>query len=448
MRENQVIELEIDSLSPEARGLANYDGKRVFVTDALPGETVKAEVLEVRKNTAIAQMTEVIKASPDRVTNKDAKWAHDGFARLANLKYDKQLEFKKHRLEKLLNDEDVDGVAVSDVVPSPEQVEYRNQIVVPVREVNGQLEIGFFKLRTNEFVPLNSFLTTNPEIDKTLVGVRDILRKLNVKAYDEETNSGFIRSIDVRRSDADGSMLVTLVARQHDSIELPDIMGMIMQDIKNVTGTVLNYNPHRTTKTFGKSNIPLWGNDYIIDKVNDLKFRISPKSYFQPNTKQVTNVVNTAIKEADFKPTDKLIDAYCGVGKVSLSAANKVASVRGIEVAKVAIEDARKNVEINHIDNAKYYSGSVEQILARWAKEGKGADVITADPPEKGLTKGFIEAVDKMNPRKFVYISANPDTLVRDLKIFKAKGYHCNHITPIDVAPQTPDMKCVCVLYK
>lgn len=448
MKENDILDLDIEDISPEGRGLAKANGKTIFVRDALPGEKVKARVLTVGKNIVSAKMEKVVQASPDRVDSEIAKWAHDGYARLANMKYDKQLAFKKHRIEKLLKQEGLSDIKVEDTIASPKQTGYRNELDLPVRNVNGQLELGFYEPRTDHFVPLDSFITADEEIAKVMLGVRNVLREQKIPAYDPATNKGFIRDISVRRSESNNGMIVTLVTREKDRANIPEVMGLITEKLHNINGIVLNFNPHRTSSTFGARNIPLWGNDYITDELNGVEYKISPRSFFQSNSLQLKALVDTAVKLADLKDTDDVIDAYCGVGTIGLNVAKKVHSVRGVEKAKIAIEDAKENIAANKINNARYYSGSVEQIMARWAKQKASADVIFADPPKRGLSKGFIYAAVKLNPRKIVYLSANPDTLVRDLKLFAHRGYHCSTIVPVDTLPQMPDMKCVCVLTK
>ncbi|EEJ72014.1 TrmA family tRNA (uracil-5-)-methyltransferase [Lactobacillus ultunensis DSM 16047] len=446
MKKDDILDLKIDSLSPEGGGLAKYDDKTVFVRDALPGEEVKAKVLSIHKNTIDTKSVDIIKANPARVYGSDEKWANDGYARLANLKYDQQLKFKEDRIKKLLNKYGFKEVKVNKILPSPLTKGYRNEIVLPVREVKGQLEVGFFEPRTGRFIPLNKSIITNEAVVTAVYAVRDILRKLKVPAYDPNTNSGFIRDIDVRRSQGKKGMIVTLITHENDRVDLPEIVGLITEKLHNVNGVVLNYNPHKTDEIFGKSNIPLWGNDYVEDELDGIQFKISPKSYFQANGSQLKPITDLALSLLDLKDTDKLIDAFCGVGTVGLLAAKKVAAVRGIDAERVSIQDARENADTNKIDNATYYNGSVEQVLSRFAKNDEKGTVIMATPPAKGLSHGFVDAAAKMHPRRIVYGSTNPDTMVRDLACFKKKGYTCTEITPIDTAPQTPEVKCFGVL--
>ncbi|WEV39573.1 23S rRNA (uracil(1939)-C(5))-methyltransferase RlmD [Lactobacillus sp. ESL0681] len=447
MEKNQIIELEITDLSYEAMGVAHYEGMTVFVTNALPGEVVSAKVLKVKKRFAFAKIEKIIKKSPNRVEIELNQWVQTGLASLAHLSYDQQLEFKREQVVNLLKKAHLDQVEVGQTVPSPDQTGYRNKAQVPVRMVNGQLEIGFFRKHSHDLVPLTNFFTTDPEIDRVLVKVRDILRENKVPAYDEVHNSGEVRYLDVRRSQATGEIMVILVCLDKDFAQLPQVAEEIKQ-IAGVTSLVLNHNPKKTNVILGKTDYLVFGLPQITDRIGEVEFKISPESFFQINSKQTPRLYDLAIKQAQLKPTDVVIDAYSGIGTIGLSVAKHVKSVRGIEVVRDAVKDANNNAELNDIHNAKYFAGKAEELMPRWAKKGITSDVIFVDPPRKGLTPEFIEAAVKTGPQKIVYISCNPATMVRDLQEFQKQGYYFNRIDPVDMFPQTPHVEAVTVLTK
>lgn len=448
MKENELIDLEIDKLSPEGRGLSKYEDKRVFVIDALPGEKVQARVLAVKKNMATAKTEKILKASPDRVKDDNAQWARVGFARLANLKYDKQVEFKHDRLVNLLKKAGLNDIKVEDAIASPEQVAYRNEVIIPVREVNGQLELGFVNPRTHKFTVLNQFFMAKPEVAEVLLGVRDILRDLKVPAYNPSTNEGFVRHIEVQRSETTKAIVVILVCRHQDSFALPNIPGTIMENLQNVKGVILNYNPHKTERIYGKTDIPLWGDTSIHEKINDIDVEISSRSPFEGNTSQIPNLLKLIKDKGQFQKEDRVIVTHGGVGIIPLSIARDVKQVTGIEVVPASVQVARNNAKNNKIDNFKVMHGSSEQMLARLAKQHEPVDVVVAKPRTKGFSKGSLKAVIKLNPKRIVYISHNPETWLRDLKDFEAAGYHCSSVTPLDIAPQRPEMICVSAFTK
>ena len=447
MKKNQIIDLEITDLSYEAMGVAHDEGLTIFVTNALPGEIVSAKILKVKKNFAFAKIEKIKKESPDRVKIKLNQWVQTGLASLAHIKYDKQLEFKRNQVVNLLKKAHLDDVEVGETLPSPEQTGYRNKAQVPVREINGQLEIGFFRRHSHDLVPLTNFFTTDPEIDRVLVAVRDILRKYRVPVYDEINHKGEVRYLDVRRSKATGEIMVILVCLHKDFPQLLGVAAEISQ-IHGVSGLILNHNPKKTNVILGEKDYVVFGNDQITDKIGDLKFRISPQSFFQINSLQTPRLYDLAIKKADLKPSDVVIDAYSGIGTIGLSVAKHVKAVRGIEVVRDAIKDAKDNAKLNGIDNAKYYLGKAEEVMPRWAKQGLKTDVVFVDPPRKGLTPEFIDATVKTGPEKVVYISCNPATMVRDLQLFQEQGYEFDRIDPVDMFPQTPHVEAVTVLTK
>lgn len=447
MQKNQIVDLEITDLSYEAMGVAHLDGLTIFVTNALPGEVVSAKILKVKKNFAFAKIEKIKKESPDRINVKLRQWVQTGLASLAHIKYSKQLEFKRQQVVNLLQKAHLDDIEVGHPLPSPEEVGYRNKAQVPVRTINGQLDIGFFRRHSHDLVPLTNFFTTDPEIDRVLVAVRDILRKNHVPAYDEIHHKGEVRYLDVRRSKATGEIMVILITLHKDFPQLKKITQEISQ-IKDVTSVVLNHNPQKTNVILGKKDYLLWGNDYIIDQIGDVKFKISPQSFFQINSLQTPRLYNLAIEKANLKPDDVVIDAYSGIGTIGLSVAKHVKEVRGMEVVKPAVDDANNNARLNGITNAKYVVGKAEEIMPQWAADGLKTDVIFVDPPRKGLTPEFIEAAVKTAPEKIVYISCNPATMVRDLQLFQENGYDFSRIAPVDMFPQTPHVEAVTVLEK
>lgn len=445
MKKNQLVELTITDLSYQAMGVAHYQGMTVFVNNSLPGEVVQAKILKVKKRFAFAKIEKILRESPDRVKVQLNQWVQTGLASLAHIKYEKQLEFKRQQVVNLLHKAGMDQVKVAAALASPQEKGYRNKAQVPVREVRGQLEIGFFRRHSHDLVPLTNFFTTDPEIDRVLVAVRNLLRQYQIPAYDEIHHRGEVRYLDVRRSKAMGEIMVILVCLDKDFAHLPELAQKISQ-IEGVTSVILNHNPKKTNVILGKNDYVLAGKDHITDQIGGLKFKISPQSFFQINSLQTPRLYNLAIKKAELKPSDVVIDAYSGIGTIGLSVAQHVKSVRGMETIPDAVRDANANAQLNGITNAQYVTGKAEEVMPRWAQEGLQTDVIFVDPPRKGLTPEFIDAAVKTGPEKIVYISCNPATQVRDLQLLQAKGYHFREITPVDMFPQTPHVESVTVL--
>jgi 23S rRNA (uracil1939-C5)-methyltransferase len=446
LQKNQIVELKITDLSYQAMGVGHYQGLTIFVNNALPGETVRAKLLKVKKKFAFARIEKILVESPDRVKVPLRQWLQTGLASLAHMTYDRQLEFKRQQVVNLLEKAHLEEqISVSQTLASPKPVRYRNKAQVPVRQVRGQLEIGFFRRHSHDLVPMEDFLTTAPGIDQILVKVRDILRQYQVPAYDELHNRGQVRYLDVRRSQATGEIMVILVCRQKNFPQLEAVVHRISK-LPKVVSVVLNHNPDKTNVILGKHDYVLWGQQQITDKIGELKFKISPQSFFQINSLQTPRLYQLAIDKAELGPTDTVIDAYSGIGTIGLSVAKRVKCVLGVESVEPAVRDAQANAKLNGIDNAEYLCGKAEVVMPQWAAEGLQTDAIFVDPPRKGLTPEFIKAAVATDPAKIVYVSCNPATLVRDLQEFAELGYETDQIDPVDMFPQTPHVESVTVL--
>lgn len=448
MEKNQIIKLEITDLSYDAMGVAHTeDGITVFVNNALPGEIVEAQILKIRKNLAFARVQNILVKSPDRIEVTKNQWVQTGLASLAHLSYDAQLAFKQKQVQNLLQKAHMDDVTVKETLPSPQITGYRNKAEVPVRQINGKLEIGFFRKHSHDVVPMEDFFTTDPKIDKILVATRDILRENHMTAYNEKTHQGAIKYLMVRVGHYTGDIMVVLVSTVKNFPQLPKVISEIQQ-LENVKSVVLNYNPQKTNVILGRKDILLGGNPYITDQIGDQKFMISPQSFFQINSEQTTRLYDLAVKQADLQEDDVVVDAYSGIGTIGLSVAKHVKKVIGVEVVKSAVEDAENNAALNRIENADFALGKAEEMMPKWEEQGLSTDVVFVDPPRKGLTPEFIEATVKTEPKKVVYISCNPATLVRDLQQFKDLGYKFDTIAPVDMFPMTPHIESVTVLTK
>lgn len=446
LAKNQIIKLKITDLSYQAMGVGHFQGLTIFVNNALPGETVQAKLLKVKKKYAFAKIEKILTESPDRVKVPLRQWLQTGLASLAHMTYDRQLSFKRQQVVNLLAKAHLaEQIQVGQTLASPHATRYRNKAQVPVRKVGGQLEIGFFRRRSHDLVPMTNFLTTAPGIDQVLVKVRDILRTYKIPPYDEIHNRGQVRYLDVRRSQATGEIMVILVCRQRTFPQLEAVVHRISR-LPKVVSVVLNHNPAKTNVILGPRDYLLWGKPQIVDQIGPLKFKISPQSFFQINSEQTPRLYQLAIAKADLHKNDTVIDAYAGIGTIGLSVAKRVKKVLGVESVAPAVKDAKANAKLNGIANADYVCGRAEAVMPKWAEDGLQTDAIFVDPPRKGLTPEFIDAAVKTQPKKIVYISCNPATQIRDLQLFMKQGYSFNQIDPVDMFPQTPHVEAVTVL--
>lgn len=444
---NEDLILTIEDLTYQGMGVAKVDGYPLFIEGALPQEKIKAHVVKVTKNYGFAKVIDFIEKSPDRVENEDKIYLQTGIAPLQNLSYPAQLKFKRKLVTDLLQKVHLDNLEVADTLGMDTPYYYRNKAQVPVREVNGKLEIGFFKRNSHDFVAMEHFLIQDKRIDEILLKVRDILRMSKITAYNEEKHTGMIRHILVRRGYYSHEAMVVLVSRVRKIPNLDQIAFLIQQQCPDVKSVMLNVNPDKTNVILGKKTIKLAGKDTIQDTLNGLKFDISAQSFYQVNPQQTEKLYQLAIENAELTGKETVIDAYCGIGTISLNMAKFAKKVYGVEIVPEAIEDAKHNASLNDLENLDFEVGEAEVWMEKWQKQGIKPDVIMVDPPRKGLTSSLIQSAVAMEPKKVVYVSCNPATIVRDIQEFMELGYQVTKpIQPVDQFPQTTHVESITLL--
>lgn len=440
INKNDQIELTIDDLSYEGKGVAKVDDFTLFVDNALPGEKVKAVVTKVGKSYGFAKSLEILTKSPDRVDDIDNIYARTGIAPLSHLKYSEQLKFKQHQIAVNYQKNGLD-IKVNETLGMTDPLHYRNKAQVPVREVDGKLTTGFYRRHSHELIPMEDFLIQDPKIDAEILRVRDILRKYKVRGFDEENHKGQIRTIMVRRAYYTGQMMIVLVSRVRDISHYKDIANEIMAS-DEVKSLYLNINEKKTNVIFGKEMQLLAGSPYIDDEILGNTYRISPRSFYQVNPTQTQKLYQLAIDKAQLTGNESVVDAYSGIGTIGFSMANKAKKVTGIEVVEDAVKDAQQNADINNIKNADFVVGKTEDVLNEWSKNNVGVDVLMVDPPRKGLAASLIDSIKNIKPKKMVYVSCNPATLARDLKAL-SEIYDISESTPVDMFPMTNHIESV-----
>jgi len=443
---NQEFDAEVIDLTYQGNGVVKVDDFPIFVTNAVPGEKIRVGITKVTTNYAFGRVVKTLEASPNRNNDVNSAALTTGIAPLAHLKYDAQLKFKQQQISELFRKQHVD-VNVAPTIGMENPTGYRNKAQIPAREIKGQLTTGFFRRGSHRLMPIEDFYIQDPEIDKAIVIIRDILRKFHVAAYDEVHHKGVIRNIMVRRGYYSHEMMVVLVTR---SKRIPGA-NIIISEIKNalpeVTSIIQNVNQDKTNVILGDVNHVLWGNKVIKDTLFDKTFAIGPNSFYQVNPQTTEVLYKLAADKAELTGDETVIDAYSGIGTISLTIADKVKSVLGVEVVPAAIDDAKRNADLNNVHNVKFELGKAEEKMVAWQQDGLQPDVIFVDPPRKGLTPELIDAAAKMAPKKIVYISCNPATLVRDIVQFEENGYAIKgDVQPVDQFPQTTHIESVTVL--
>ncbi|MGX6962565.1 23S rRNA (uracil(1939)-C(5))-methyltransferase RlmD [Vagococcus xieshaowenii] len=446
---NDRLVVDVIDLTHEGRGVAKVDGYPIFIENALPGEQVKIHVMKVGKKFAFAKVLNILTESDSRVALEDETLIRTGIAPLQHMSYEAQLDFKQKQVENVMRK--VAKMPEIEVLPTmgmEDPTHYRNKAQIPVRKIDGELQTGFYRRNSHDLVPIESFYIQDEVIDQAVIAVREVLRKFNVKPYNEEDNTGLIRHIIVRHGHYTGELMVVLVTRVGKIFQGDKVVAEIVEALPNVTSIIQNINGDQTNVILGEWTRTLYGKDVIVDELLGKRYEISAKSFFQVNTKQAEVLYQVAIDFADLKETDTVIDAYCGTGTIGLTIADKVEHVYGMEIVPEAIKDAKRNQEINDVENVTFQVGAAEYVLPEWQEKGIEADVIIVDPPRKGLKESFIETSAAMQPEKIVYVSCNPSTFARDVKIYAGLGYELTKIQPVDMFPQTPHVEVVGLLTK
>lgn len=448
VQKNQTIKLSFADITHDGNGVGKINGYPVFVPNALPGEEAKIKVIKVKKNFAIGKRLELLTSSPDRVEPPCNVYYQCGGCQLQHMSYSMQLEMKQHQVEnalrKIAHIKDVD---VEPTLGMDDPWRYRNKVQIPVGVKDGRLITGFYRKRSHDIIEdMDCCIVTSEVNDQMVETVREIADNLGIQAYDEQTHHGVLRHIMVRTGENTGETMIVIVTKTKKLPSEEQLIKQIIERYPDVTSIMQNTNSERTNVILGKQTKCLWGEEYIYDTIGDIKFAISAMSFYQINPKQTKVLYDKALEFANLTGDETVIDAYCGIGSISLFLAQKAKKVYGVEIVPQAIEDAKINAQLNGLSNTKFVVGQAEKIMSTWKAEGLRPDVIVVDPPRKGCEESLLEAMIEMNPNRIVYVSCNPSTLARDLAILAEGGYQTKKVQPVDLFPQTSHTEVVCLL--
>ncbi|WP_317335565.1 23S rRNA (uracil(1939)-C(5))-methyltransferase RlmD [Streptococcus orisratti] len=449
LQKNDIVEVEVSDLSHDGAGIAKVDGLVFFVENALPTEIIQMRVLKIKKNIGFGRVENYLTKSVFRNDAVDTAYLRTGIADFGHLAYSEQLKYKTKQVrDNLYKTAGISDVEVLETIGMTIPYAYRNKAQVPVRRIKGQLETGFFRKNSHELMPIEDYYIQNKEIDRLINFTRDLLRRFDLKPYDEKEQTGLIRNIVVRRGYYSGEMMLVLVTTRPKVFRIEQLIAELIIEFPEVKSIVQNINDKNTNAIFGDDFRTLYGKDTIVDSMLGNQYEISARSFYQVNTEMAEKLYQTAIDFSDLSEDDVVIDAYSGIGTIGLSFAKNVKEVYGVEVIEEAVEDAKRNAALNGITNAHYVADSAENAMAQWNRQGIKPDVILVDPPRKGLTESFIKASADMSPRKITYISCNPATMARDIKRYEELGYKLQKVQPVDLFPQTHHVECVVLLQR
>ena len=438
------FEVKITGLDDFGRGICKTDGPTYFIPGLLVGEKAIVESTFKFGKLSDIKVIKRLSDSPYRVSPKCPYYPRCGGCQLLHLKYPWQLEYKRNKVQNLIHKFAKLDIKVEDTIPSVPNFEFRNKVQKPVRRVNGKLELGFYKTDSHELVPVKKCLMEMPLSQRISLEIQKLLIKYHYEPYDEDKGTGIIRHILIKISKSYNEALVTIVSTTDKIKGRLQFAKELIEKVKEVKGVVLNINPRHTNVILGERNVPIYGYTHIKDKIFDNDFLVSSKSFYQTNPYQIENLYGTAIKKAGLKATDVVLDAYCGTGTIGISLAKKVKQVIGVELEKDAVKDAIRNAKINDLNNITFINRDCTEYMM---KSQKTFDVIIMDPPRKGSTPEFLEAVNHISPRTVVYISCEPNTLARDLKYLLNK-YRVVSVTPVDMFPNTSSVETIAVLQR
>ena len=442
---NQIYETTIIDYTAEGQGVAKIEGCAVFVPNAIAGETCAVRIEKVGKTWAAGKIVEILEKSPHRIQRSCPISSSCGGCDFHHMDYAEEIRLKAQRVRQCLNRLGGENLEKVDILSAPETTCYRNKAQYPVAARNGRAYAGFFKAGTHQVIENERCLILPPEMDLVKNAVIHWMNRFSVTAYDENSHTGLVRHIYVRRGPVSGQVLVCLAIHGHQIPKSADLLEALKK-IPGFTTLVLSVNTKKGNAVLGDEFITLFGPGYIEDTLCDLNFRLSPRSFYQVNHHQAQRLYEAAISQAEITKDDLVLDLYCGVGTITLCMAKAAGKVIGVEVVPQAVEDARDNARRNGIENAEFFCGDAGEAALSLERQGIRADVVIVDPPRKGLNADAIEALARFAPRRIVYVSCDPATLGRDVALLKQRGYTVKNALAADLFPRCSHVESVVCL--
>ncbi|MBP3921987.1 MAG: 23S rRNA (uracil(1939)-C(5))-methyltransferase RlmD [Ruminiclostridium sp.] len=358
---------------------------------------------------------------------------------LGNLNYPSQLSFKQTRVIKLMGK----FCHVDEIKGMDCPYHYRNKMQAAFFKKNGKLTSGIYQSVTGRITETENCLIEDKLSNEIALACRKLFDSFKMKPYNEEAGTGFVRHLLIRRGFATNEIMVVIVTAEGKFPSVRSFVNALINKFPDIKTIVWNINDTELFLALGEKNEILYGDGYIEDILCGLKFRISPRSFYQINPVQTEYLYSKTMELADLKLSDVVIDAYCGTGTIGLIAAEKVKKVIGVEVNQSAIDDAIKNAELNSITSVEFFCDDAGKFMVALAEKGEKADVVFTDPPRAGCSREFLQSLVKLSPRRIVYISCNPETLARDMQYLLHKGYRAEKIQPVDMFPHTRHVECI-----
>ena len=436
---------ECSYLDEEGRGIIRIQGQKLAVDGVLPGELVTVAVSGRRRSHA--KLVRVQKASPDRVSPKCPVFYLCGGCRLQHLSYDGQLMQKQRQVERLMKEHLDAGAKFYQILGMQDPWRYRNKSHATFSlNAKRQIIAGIYEENSHRVVAVDHCAIQDEKADEIVRSIRQIMKECKLMPYDEDNENGLLRHVLIRRGFQSGQIMVVLVTASMVFPARSRFVSLLREKHPEITTIVMNCNPRHTSMVLGEQERVLYGKGWIEDTLCGKTFRISSKSFYQVNPVQTEVLYTRALQMAGLSGREKVLDAYCGIGTISLIAADKAKEVIGVELNRDAVHDAIDNAKRNGVKNVRFYCDDAGRFMTEMAAREETVDVVLMDPPRSGSDEAFLQSVCRLKPKKVVYISCNPQTQKRDLKMLCAGGYQVKEIQPVDMFPQTAHCENICLL--
>lgn len=449
-KKNDSVTVSVTDMGQDGEGIGKAEGYTLFIKDAVVGDKVRAKVIKAKKNYGYARLMEVLEPSSDRVEPRCSCARQCGGCQIQALSYQRQLQFKEEKVRNVL--ERIGGfekIPLQPIIGMENPYRYRNKAQFPIgTDREGRPMAGFYAGRTHTIIPQEDCVLGVRENKAILEVILGFMEEFSIPAYREEEGSGLVRHVLIRYGFATKEIMVCVVING-DRLPKAEILAERLSDIAGMTSISINKNKRRTNVILGEEVEVIWGRPFIEDVLDGVRYQISPLSFYQVNPVQTKVLYEKALQYAGLHGTETVWDLYCGIGTISLFLARQAGKVYGVEIVPQAIEDARRNAALNGMENVEFMVGKAEEILPeKYEKEGVSADVIVVDPPRKGCDPELIHTMLQIRPKRIVYVSCDPATLARDLKLLCAGGYKLQKVQPVDQFPHSVHVENVCLLLR
>lgn len=444
LAKNQEHTVTIEGYGEGGMGVARIDGRVVFVHGALRGEKCRVLILKTLKSVAFAKVLEVLEPSSERITPDCPYFPRCGGCTYRHIRYEEELRLKKQRVQDNLSRIGGSDVTVEEILGAQDTLRYRNKAQYPVSKDGA---VGFYRARTHEVIECEHCLLVKPEADAAAEALREYMQSCRVAGYDEKTGRGLVRHLYIRSNAAGESLVCVLV--NGDKLPKEDRLVTLLRDAcPKCTGIVLGTNTKKGNVILGDRYRTLWGSDRLEDTLCGKTFRLSVPSFYQVNRVQAERLYAKAIEFAGLTGQETVLDLYCGAGTITLALSDHAKKVLGAEIVPETIDDARENAARNGVKNAEFFCGDASDVAKKLARENLRPDVITVDPPRKGLAADVVESIAEMQPQRVVYVSCDSATMARDVKRLADLGYTAQRACAVDMFPRADHVETICLLSK